>query len=378
MSAGDRPRVLFVGRNRLTLPLPAWLAPKWDAISEQLEIRVLGTAQDGRAADDGRFALARPAETADGIRFHLRLPGRVRRELRSFRPDAVVAADPFVGAATLLGRRLAGRRPPVIVEVHGDWRTFARLYGSPRRRLVARPAEWLARFTIRRADATRALSRFTSSLVEEVWGEPATRSFPTYSDLSAFTGEPRRPLPERPTALFVGALELYKNVDGLAAAWRRVAARVPEARLVIVGRGSRPEPVRALVHDLRERVEHVEELPPTEVARRLDEATLLVLPSWPEGLGRVVIEAFARGRGVVATDAGGIPDLVDDGVEGLLIPPGDTDALVEALVRVLTDQALAERLGEAAGRAYERWHSTPEQFARELRELVDQTLSAAR
>ena len=378
MSPDGRPRVLFVGRNRLTLPLPGWLAPKWDAISEQLEIRVLGTAQDGHAADDGRFALEEPAETADGVRFYLGLPGRVRRELRSFRPDAVVAADPFVGGATLLGRRLAARRAPVIVEVHGDWRTFARLYGSPRRRLVARPAEWLARLAIRRADATRALSSFTSSLIEDVRGEPATRSFPTYSDLSAFTAEPRAPLPERPTALFVGALELYKNVDGLADAWRRVVARVPEARLVVVGKGSRPGPIEALVRDLAESVEHVEELPPDGVAQRLDDATLLVLPSWPEGLGRVVIEAFARGRGVVATDAGGIPDMVTDGVEGLLIPPGDTPALVEALVRVLTDRELASRLGEAAGHAYERWHSTPEQFARELRELVDETLAAAR
>ena len=104
---------------------------------------------------------------------------------------------------------------------------------------------------------------------------------------------------------------------------------------------------------------------------------MLVLPSWPEGLGRVVIEAFARGRAVVATDAGGIPDLVTDGVEGLLLPPGDTSALVEALVTVLTDRRLAERLGEAAGRRYEAWHSTPERFAAELRALVDDTIAGA-
>jgi glycosyltransferase involved in cell wall biosynthesis len=370
--------VLFVGRNRLSLPLPAWLAPKWEAIGRELEFRVLGTAQDGHEVDDGRFALAAPVRTADGARFYVGLPRRVRRELRSFRPDLVVAADPFVGAAALLGRALAGRRPPGVVEVHGDRRTFARLYGSPSRRLAARPAEWLARAALRRADATRALSAFTSSLVEEVRGEPATRSFPTYSDLSAFTAEPHAPLPQRPTALFVGALELYKNVDGLAAAWRRVAPRVPGARLVVVGKGARPEPIRALVRDLPESVEHVPELSPAEVARRLDEATLLVLPSWPEGLGRVVIEAFARGRGVVATDAGGIPDLVTDGVEGLLLPPGDTDALVEALVRVLSDRSLAARLGEAAGRRYDAWHSTPERFAGELRALVDETLRTAR
>jgi glycogen synthase len=373
-----KPRVLFVGRNRLTLPLPVWLAPKWDALAAELDFRLLGTSANGRAADDGRFALERPARRADGLRFYLRLPARIRREIRSFEPDALVAGDPFVGAASLAARALSGRRPRVIVEVHGDWRTFARLYGSTSRGLVARPVEWLAARTLRRADATRALSGFTSGLVERERGVPATRTFATYTDLSAFTASPTTALPERPVALFVGALERYKNVDGLAAAWRRVAERVPDARLVVVGKGSRPEPIERLARELPDHVEHVPELTPQEVSARLDEATLLVLPSWPEGLGRVVIEAFARGRGVVATDAGGIPDLVTDGVEGLLVPPGDTDALVEALVSVLTDRGLAERLGAAAAQRYERWHTTPERFAAELRELVDAALAGER
>jgi len=371
-----RPRVLFVGRNRLSLPLPDALRRKWEAVAEQLELRVLGTATSGGAVDDGRFALAAPAARGDGVLFYLRLPARVRREIASFRPDAIVAADPLVGALVLVVRRFSRRRPRVIVEVHGDWRTFARLYGVPARRLVAAPLELVSRWALRHADATRALSGFTSRLVEDVRGRPATRSFPTYSDLQAFAGPPA-PLPERPTALFVGALERYKNVDGLAAAWRQVARRVPEAQLVIVGKGARPGPTSELERDLPEQVRSHAELTPEGVARELDAATVLVLPSWPEGLGRVVFEAFARGRGVVATDAGGIPDMVTDGAEGLLIPPGDGDALVEALVRVLTDRALAERLGAAAAAAYPRWHSTPEGFAEELRRLVDETLAGA-
>ena len=95
----------------------------------------------------------------------------------------------------------------------------------------------------------------------------------------------------------------------------------------------------------------------------MDDATLLVLPSWPEGLGRVIIEAFARGRGVVATEAGGIPDLVTHEREGLLIPPADVTALAEALERVLTDRELAARLGAAARERYVDWHSTPEELA---------------
>ena len=372
-----RPRVLFVGRSRYSLPLPGWLAKKWDAVEEHLDYRILGAAEAGSPLRAERFRLSAPTppRRLDGILFHLRLPLRVRRQLREFEPDAIVAADPFVGAAVLAGRALARRRVPVIVEVHGDWRTFTRLYGSSSRKLIAQAADALARFSLRRADATRALSGFTSSLVEEVRGRPADGVFPTYSDLSAFTAQPVAELPQRPTALFVGALEAYKNVDGLAAAWRRVAAELPEAELVIVGKGSRREPIDRLVRDLPDHVEHLPQLDPDEVARAFDGATLLVLPSWPEGLGRVVIESFARGRGVVATDAGGIPDLVTDGQEGILIPPADEDALVEALLRVLRDRELAARLGASAHLRYADWHSTPAEFAAAYRELVDRTVS---
>ena len=122
----------------------------------------------------------------------------------------------------------------------------------------------------------RALSRYTESLVEEVRGLPVAASFPTYSDLSAFTALPVAPLPERPTALFIGMLEAYKNVDGLADAWREVAKRLPEARLVLVGKGARHAVIDQLVADLPDRVEHVPELAPDGVAARLDQATVLV------------------------------------------------------------------------------------------------------
>lgn len=375
-----RPRVLFVGRGRHRLPLSPGLAKKWDAVEQQLDYRFLGAAETQNAQSSDRFRLSAPLRPRrlDGALFHLLLPFRVRRELQQFRPEAVVAADPFVGAAVLAGRLLARRRVPVIVEVHGDWRTFTRLYGSPFRRLFGRAADALAVRVLRRADATRALSEFTSGLVEEARGRPADASFATYSDLSAFMAEPVAELPDRPTALFVGMLEAYKNVDGLAAAWRRVAARMPEARLVIVGKGSRRRPIDELVRDLPDQVEHVEQLDPEGVAARLDEATILVLPSWPEGLGRVVIEAFARGRGVVATGAGGVLDLVEHGREGLLVPRADEDALVEALVRVLGDRELAVRLGKAARERYRDWDYTPDEFALSLRKLAERTIAGGR
>jgi glycosyltransferase involved in cell wall biosynthesis len=107
-----------------------------------------------------------------------------------------------------------------------------------------------------------------------------------------------------------------------------------------------------------------------EVAAALDDAWVLVLPSRSEGMGRVLVEAFCRGRGVVGTRAGSIPNLVVDGVSGLLVEPGDSPALADALVRVLSDAALAERLAAGAREAAAPWLQTPEQYARRMRELV--------
>jgi glycosyltransferase involved in cell wall biosynthesis len=371
-----RPRVLFVGRTRYTLPLAPWLARKWDAVEEQLDYRLLGSASADSAVSDRRFRLASPVRPAalDGLVSYLLLPVRVRREINRFEPDAIIASDPIVGAAALIGRRFGRRRPPVIVEVHGDWRTFTRAYGSQARRLLARVVDRAAEWTIRRADATRAVSSFTARLIEDVRGEPPTTTFTAYSDLASFTARPVAELPDRPTVIFVGALERYKNVEGLARAWRILAPRVPEARLVLVGTGSQRDVVERLRQEFPDRVYHHPALEPLQVADALDGASVLVLPSWPEGLGRVVIEAFARGRAVVATDGGGIPDLVSDGVEGFLVPPFDNEALVARLEQILRDPLLARRLGTAARERFGDWDATPEELAQHFRALVDRVV----
>jgi glycosyltransferase involved in cell wall biosynthesis len=371
------PRVLFVGRTRYTLPLPEWLAKKWDALERQLDYRVLASAEPGSPTAAGRFRLVPPTRVRllDGPFFYLRFPFWVRRQIREFRPEAIVCESPYTGAAAIVGRALTrGARPRIVVEVHGDWRTATRLYGSPTRKVLSPLADSVSRFSLRRGDAVRALSRYTAGLVEEVRGIPVTASFPTYSDLSAFTLRPVAPLPATPTALFVGMLESYKNVEGLARAWREVARRLPEARLVVVGKGARHGVVDELVAELPGRVVHHLELLPHEVAAQMDGSTVFVLPSRAEGLGRVIIESFARGRGVVACRGGGVIDLVRDGVEGILVEPGDDDALAEALVRALSEPALAERLGTAARERYEAWHTTPAEYATRVRELVDATL----
>jgi glycosyltransferase involved in cell wall biosynthesis len=326
-------------------------------------VRVLASGRGG----DAVFALV-PLRALDGARFWAGLPGRIARELVRFRPDAVLAQSAYEAAAALTARRLVGRRTPIFVDVHGDWRTSTRLYGSPLRRALSPAADRVALAALRRADAVRTVSDYTTGLTREVGIEPAD-VFPAFMDLDPFLAEPR-PLPERPSALFVGVLELYKNVDGLAEAWRLAAPRVPDAKLRVVGRGSRAEVVERLVADLPEQTSWTQALPTDEVARAMDEATLLVLPSRSEGMGRVVVEALLRGRPVVGSRVGGIRDLVRDGENGLLVEPGDAAALADALIRVLTDRELAERLASAARPTAEPWLATPEEYAERLHALV--------
>jgi glycosyltransferase involved in cell wall biosynthesis len=373
----SRPRVLFVGRMRYHLPLPEWLAKKWDAVEAELDYRLVGAASADSAPSDARFRLTPPFRPLllDGMMFYVRLPFRLHKHIREFRPHAIFASDPIVGAAALLARVGTGSDTRVIVEVHGDWRTFARAYGAPARRILAPFLDVISAAAVRYADATRGVSSFTSQLIRDVRGREPSAVFTAFSDLSAFTEKPIAPLPERPAVVFVGSLEPYKNIVGLADAWRLVSDRLPEARLVIVGRGSQQHVVDRLVAEFPGRVVHHEWLDPPAVAEVLDDATVLALPSWPEGLGRVVIEAFARGRAVVATDAGGIPDLVTHEVEGLLVPPADPVTLAAALERVLGDRELAERMGAAAHVRYADWDTTPEELARHMRALVDATVA---
>ncbi len=374
-----RLRVLFVSRTRYGVPLPAALERRFAALGAELDYHVIARAERAGQGRDSRFTLRRPAGAAalDGLRYHAGLPLAIRRGVATFRPDILICQDPFTAAAALLARRVQQHRPPIVAEVHGDWRTATRLYGSRRRRLLAVVADRTAESAIRRVDAVRAVSRYTASLAEAVRGEPVAATFPAFIDLSAFTERPVEPLPEDAAVLFVGVLEDYKNIDGLATAWRQVARALPHARLDIVGQGSREAVVEALVRELPVGVTWRRSVSSAEVAAALDDARALVLPSRSEGMGRIVLEAFARGRGVIAGAVGGLPELVEDGENGLLVDPRDTGALAGALLTVLRDRELAQTLGAAARESFAKVRIEPPEFARRTRELCERVLGYA-
>lgn len=152
---------------------------------------------------------------------------------------------------------------------------------------------------------------------------------------------------EGPIVGVVARLEPEKGHPTLLEAWPSVLAEVPDATLLVVGEGSRRGALEAMAHELgiADRVVFAgrrDDVPAVTAA--LDVA---VLPSYREALGLTILEAMALSRPVIASDVGGIPEMVEDGVTGLLVPPHDAPALAAAIIRLLRDHPLADTLGRA-------------------------------
>jgi glycosyltransferase involved in cell wall biosynthesis len=163
----------------------------------------------------------------------------------------------------------------------------------------------------------------------------------------------------------VARLEPEKGHQTLLEAWPRVHENVPQAKLLIIGEGSQRATLEALAEDLDLLGERCsgdrcvgtrrarpgaqvlftglrDDVPAVTAA--LDVA---VLPSYREAQGLALLEAMALRRPVVATNVGGVPEMVEDGVTGLLVPPRDPVALGAAIARLLTDHPLADMLARA-------------------------------
>ncbi len=199
---------------------------------------------------------------------------------------------------------------------------------------LAQRAPRLARPVMRRAAIVVGASSALASAARSL-GARDVRVIPSGVDVPEVVGEPEDP----PHVLFAGRLSAEKGILEFLAATEGM-------RRVIVGDGP-----------LRDHVpEAVGTVPRHELGAYYERAAVVCVPSRREGFGMVCLEAMAHGRSVVASAIGGLLDLVEDDVSGLLVPPGDVAALRAALERLLGDAELRKRLSEAArARALERF-----------------------
>lgn len=163
-------------------------------------------------------------------------------------------------------------------------------------------------------------------------------------------GSSPRPAPNPPVIGFVGRLVDQKGCEYMLRAAPRVLASVPAARFVIVGDGPERPKLEALARELNipGSIEFAGYDP--HPAQRMRSMTALAVPSIYEPLGMVALEAMASGLPVIGSAVGGIPEAVEDGKTGLLVPARDPDALATAIIRVLESPQIASAMGEAGRR----------------------------
>ena len=160
------------------------------------------------------------------------------------------------------------------------------------------------------------------------------------------------PLPfDPPVVLCLGRLAAEKGFDIALEAFAKVQAAFPGARLWIAGNGPEREALEARAESLgiTRQVEFTGWIEPWKVPDLLDRATVVLMPSkWAEPFGLVALQAGQMGRPVIATATGGLPEIVDDGETGLLVPVGDVDALAGALRLLLAAPERAVAMGRQA------------------------------
>ncbi len=158
-----------------------------------------------------------------------------------------------------------------------------------------------------------------------------------------------------PVVTILAALRDFKGITHAIDAWPVVLAEQPTARLLLVGSGEQEPALRAQVARLALTDSVIFAGMRSDVPDVLRGSDLVVLPSiYGENLPTVLMEAGGCGRPVVASDVGGISDIVADGETGLLAPPGDSPALAAAILRLLADPDLRDRMGQAGRRRMER------------------------
>jgi glycosyltransferase involved in cell wall biosynthesis len=359
--------VLFLSSARYASPPDQTLQKKWRGLAPFFQSTVISFG-DNRVPTklwfEGSRCLLIPSSWPRGIRYLLHfmyswcyaLSGALTKKYR-----AIIAQSPYEAVApalALLPWKLlrSSAKPKLIVEIHSDWGAGAMLYHhdsslawleKPLRKLVGR-------LSLSQADAYRAVSEYCRSLVSHQ--QKPAYIFPAFTDLESFSPAAAECVQEAATKIggpyfmCAGMLIYLKGIQYLIRAMPVVLQKQPQVKLVIAGQGEEEQNLRSLAQELgiTEQLLFTGHLDQSMLAAYMKNCLAIVLPSLTEGLPRVVIEAQLLGKPVIASRVGGIPEIITDGETGLVVEPEDWQALAQAMVKILEDPALAERMGNAA------------------------------
>lgn len=333
---------------------PRILIPDWSALAPVDSVGAAGTRTT-------RLRLRPPFDKGWPLFQLMRYVGAFlpeRRRIRALvrRHDVRVVNCHYVGSHALawsFAKAAGVYRGKVVLSLHGlDIRTIAAMRGARRRvwRFVLESADAVVACSQGLADETIASMELSGRNVVTIHnGVHADRLEALAKAANALPRPPSR----GPRIVNLGTFEHKKGHDILLRAFASIAGRFPTAHLTIMGRSAETlESTRALLAELElgDRVTLTLDAPHDAALALLRDADLFVLPSRNEAFSIALLEAGAMGKPVVAASVCGVPELVEQRVSGVLVPPENVDALAAGIVELLEDGEAAARYGSALQR----------------------------
>ena len=258
------------------------------------------------------------------------------------RIDVIVAQSPLVEGffSSILAKLF---NIELIVEIHGDWKEGPFL--SRKRKFTSflkKFSPLLANISLSSADKIRTVANYLTIEAKKIAPGKKYFSFPTFTDLDSFLYESDTNWDK--FILSVGQLEKVKGMDILIEAFGKIDK---DFKLIIIGEGSERNTLENKIKSLglNDRVELKGKLSLEQVEYIMKNCYCFVLSSLSEGLPRVLLEAQSLSKPIIASNVGGIPDLIKVGENGFLFEPGNSDDLAQKLNTLMHEPSLAQAMG---------------------------------
>jgi glycosyltransferase involved in cell wall biosynthesis len=282
----------------------------------------------------------------------------------------VVAPTPPAGFGAAFAKLLFRKRMRLVVRVQGH--SASKALHVKHNKLKFRIVDRIERFVLQRADLVLSMGKFTTDLAISKGVNPKKALILPFPVAWAQRAE-IVDLPLKPNILFVGRLEREKGVDCLLQAMVLLRKTVPAACLYIAGDGKHRSTFEKTANYLgiSDKVVFVGWLDAERLRNTFSDSWLLVFPTiWEEGLGMVLVEAGLMGRPVIASEIGGVTDVVRQQENGLLVPPGNTEALADAIANVLSDRDSARAMGLAGDRIARQYLAGRDSAVEQVRQAI--------
>jgi glycosyltransferase involved in cell wall biosynthesis len=278
--------------------------------------------------------------TVQGLEFFLNFKTALNQILKKEKIDLVEVPEIFVAPGMMRGI-------PYIVRLHSaDWTWRSKL--GEKKRFSDKWDPRLEAVSLKGAAGISSPSHDLGKFIRsECRIDRPVEVIPYPVDMSRFKPVAGKTFP--PTILFVGRVEKRKGADVLLGAVPQILAKIPDCRFVFIG--SISEDVKTQIAEASPQVSFLSMIPHEALPEWYQRAAIFVAPSRWDNSPNTIYEAMACGTPVVASRVGGIPEVIDDGVSGLLVSPGDSRALGEAIISLLLDKPRLEKMGQ---RAYEK------------------------